>query len=74
MLCGVPSGPLRRFARPVGEFSNVRYTAEHAYGYAVQLWRDGDRLIGLLMVSEGLQGDTPTGMLENVRFNSRTGA
>jgi hypothetical protein len=60
--------------RAIGEFSNMRYTEEHAYGYAVELWRDGDSAIGLLLVSEGLQGDTPTGMLENVRFDSRTGA
>jgi hypothetical protein len=60
--------------RAIGEFSDMRYTAEHAYGHAVQLWRDGDTVIGLLLISAGLQGDTPTGMLENVRFDSRTGA
>jgi hypothetical protein len=60
--------------RTVGEFSNMRYTEEHAYGYSVELWRDGDSLIGLLLVSEGLQGDTPTGLLENLKFDSRTGA
>ena len=60
--------------RAIGEFSNMRYTEEHAYGYTIELWRDGDSVIGLLLVSEGLQGDTPTGVLENVRFDSRTGA
>jgi len=60
--------------RALGEFSNVRSTEEHAYGYAVELWRDADSPIGLFFVSEGLQGDTPTGLLENVRFDSRTGA
>ena len=60
--------------RAVGEFSNLRSTGEHAYGYAVQLWRDGDSTLGLLLVSEGLQGDTPTGLLENLRWNPRTGA
>jgi hypothetical protein len=58
----------------VGEFSDMRYTQEHAYGHTVQLWRDGDSLIGFLLVSEGLQGDTPIGLLENVRFDPRTGA
>ena len=58
---------------PVGEFSNMQFTEEHAYGYAVQLWRSGNSLIGVLLVSEGLQGDTPTGMLENIKFNLRTG-
>ena len=60
--------------RAVGEFSNMRVTEEHAYGYAVDLWRDGGSAIGLFFVSEGLQGDTPAGVLENVRFDSRTGA
>jgi hypothetical protein len=60
--------------RAIGEFSSMRYTEEHAYGYAVELWRDGDSVIGLFLVSESLQGDTPTGMLENVRFETRTGA
>jgi len=63
-----------RTIRPIGEFSNVRHTDEHAYGYMIELWRDGDTAIGLFFVSEGLQGDTPAGMMENVRFNSRTGA
>jgi hypothetical protein len=40
----------------------------------VELWRDGHSAIGLFLVSEGLQGDSPTGMLEKVRFDSRTGA
>jgi hypothetical protein len=63
-----------RPVRAIGEFSNMRFTEEHAYGYSVQLWRDGDSLIGLFLASEGLQGDTPTGMLENVKYDSRTGA
>jgi len=58
----------------VGEYPNMRFTAEHAYGYTVQLWREGDRLFGLLLASDGLQGDTPTGLLENVVFDPRTGA
>jgi hypothetical protein len=60
--------------RSIGEFSDARYTEEHAYGFSVQLWRDGDSAIGFLLVSEGLQGDTPTGLLENVKFKPRTGA
>jgi len=56
----------------VGEFSNMRFTAEHAYGYSVRLWRQGDEWFGLLNASEGLIGDTPTGFLEDVRFEVRT--
>jgi hypothetical protein len=58
----------------VGEFSNIRYTEEHAYGYAVELWRDGGSIIGLFLAAEGLQGDTPAGILKDVKFDSRTGA
>jgi hypothetical protein len=57
----------------VGEFSNMRYTAEHAYGYTVQLWREGDRLFGLFLCSEGLAGDTPTGMRDAVEADPATG-
>jgi hypothetical protein len=63
-----------RSIRALGEFSNMRLTEEHAYGYSVQLWRDGDSLIGLFLASEGLQGDTPTGALENVKYDPRTGS
>lgn|SRR5690349_3011144 len=56
----------------VGEFSNMRYTEEHAYGYSIQLWRAGETLFGLFLASEGLAGDTPTGLVENVRFDPAT--
>ena len=57
---------------PIGAFTNMRFTEEHAYGYTVELWRDGDRLFGFLMVSEGLAGDTPTGLLEDVNYDQAT--
>ena len=56
-----------------GEFSNMRYTAEHAYGYSIQLWREGSAVFGLFLASDGLAGDTPAGVLENVKFDSATG-
>lgn len=56
----------------VGEFSNMRYTEEHAYGYSIQLWRAGEMLFGLFLASEGLAGDTPTGLVETVRFDPAT--
>lgn len=55
-------------------FSNTRYTEEHAYGYEVELWRAGTCLIGMLLYSEGLQDATPTGLLENVRYDAVSGA
>jgi hypothetical protein len=56
-----------------GGFSNIRYTEEHAYGQEVKLRRQGSRLLGLFMYTEGPQADFPTGLLEHVRFNSATG-
>jgi len=57
----------------LGEFSNMEFTEEHAYGYTVQLWRQGDRVFGFLEASEGLAGDTPIGKLEEVKFEPRSG-
>ena len=62
-----------RVITPIGEFSNVYYTAEHEYGYTVQLWQDGETVIGMFFYSGGLQGDAPRGVLENVEYNPRTG-
>jgi hypothetical protein len=57
----------------VGEFSNMRYTEEHAYGYSVQLWREGAAVFGLFLASEGLAGDTPTGLLDDLKYDARSG-
>lgn len=54
----------------IGRFSDMRYTEEHAYGHAVTLWRAGGCVFGLFESSEGLAGDTPTGLLTDVRYNS----
>jgi hypothetical protein len=51
----------------IGRFSDMQYTEEHAYGRAVDLWRAGACIFGLLEISEGLAGDTPTGLLTDVR-------
>jgi hypothetical protein len=58
----------------VGSFTNMRFTDEHAYGASVELWRHQGTLVGLFHFSEGLQGDTPAGLLEKVTFNATTGA
>jgi hypothetical protein len=59
--------------RFLGEFSNVRYSKEHAYGVAVELWQTGGSVFGLLDFAEGLEGDTPAGLLEDVEFDAGTG-
>ena len=53
----------------IGRFSDMRYTEEHAYGHAVMLWRAGGCVFGLFESSEGLAGDTPTGLLTDVRYD-----
>jgi hypothetical protein len=58
----------------LGEFSNVRHTAEHSYGTSVQLWQEGPRVFGLLFDAGGTSGDTPVGLLQDVDFTSATGA
>jgi hypothetical protein len=58
----------------VGAFTNTRYTDEHAYGYTVMLWRAGDCLFGLFEASAGLAGDAPIGVIDNVKFDGKTGA
>jgi hypothetical protein len=57
----------------LGAFTNMRFTREHQYGYTVELWQERDRLFGFLLVSAGLSGDTPTGLLEDVAFDTKTG-
>ena len=57
----------------LGGFTNMKHDQEHAYGYSLQLWREQNRLFGFFLSSQGLIGDTPTGLLENVKFNSQTG-
>jgi hypothetical protein len=57
----------------IGALSNMRYTSEHAYGYTAELWREQNRIFGFFLWSEGLIGDTPTGLLEDVKYDPRNG-
>ena len=56
----------------VGASSNVRYTDDHAYGQQVHLWRQGERLVGLFLFTDGRPSDFDTGLLEKVRFSAAT--
>ena len=60
--------------RGVGEFLNVRHDrkAGDTWGYSIQLWREGDRVFGLLSAYVGAEADPPTGQLEDVKFSSTT--
>lgn len=57
----------------LGSYSNMEYTAEHQYGFEVDLWKMGNTLFGHFLHSEGLIGDTPTGLLENIKYFHDTG-
>jgi len=51
----------------------MRFTAEHQYGDTVQLYREASAVFGLFMHSAGLAGDTPMGLLEDVRSDPAAG-
>ena len=59
--------------RPIGTFMRIKSDdGEHASGYDVALWKQGAKIYGLISAHEGLIGDPPAGLLENVRFDPRT--
>src|SRR5579864_7225240 len=72
-LIAVALGQAPRTIIFAGEFSNMRYTEEHAYGYSVELWREGATVFGLFLASQGLAGDTPTGLLDDLKYDARSG-
>lgn len=59
----------------LGSFANVRSNdkGKHCSGYSIGLWRNRGRVIGLFNVHEGLCGDPPCGVIEDVSLNSKTG-
>ena len=58
---------------PVGAFSRIEQTGSHAYGQSVELWKSEGRLLGLLLIYVGPEGDPPTGLLEDVVYSASTG-
>lgn len=57
----------------VGTYTNMRHTEEHSYGYTVELWKQGNRVFGFILASNGLSEDTQTGLLEDVNFEPESG-
>lgn len=57
----------------LGAFSGVKHAHGDAFGYAVRLWKEGDQIFGLFLVYTGAPYDPPTGILEDVKFDPRTG-
>ncbi len=72
ILVSATKAPALEPFRFIGEFSDVRHTAEHAYGYTVQLWQEGNQVFGLFSDASGPAEDLPAGLLENVQFNPST--
>jgi hypothetical protein len=59
--------------KSIGCFLNVQSNGEHASGYVVRLWFQGDQIIGLIDYYRGLAGGPPIGILTNVRYDALTG-
>ena len=59
--------------RVLGNFMRIKSDGEHEYGFMVELWKQGDKVYGLISAHDGLIGDPPTGVLENIRFDRRAG-
>lgn len=56
----------------VGTFSNMKYSEESAIGEEIELWKDKNGFFyGFFYQSEGIIGDTPTGILENISYDPK---
>lgn len=61
---------------PIGSFDNVRSGGgeePHCYGYSLDLWRNGRRIVGLFDHHEGLCGDPPCEVLRDISYDPGTG-
>jgi hypothetical protein len=63
-----PSDPIK----VLGDFQHITHTTEDAFGYSLQLWKQGNQVFGLLFVYLGPPSDPPAGLLEDVKFDPRT--
>jgi hypothetical protein len=59
---------------PIGVYDNV-YSAdgEHAHGYHLELWKRGGELYGLLADYVADIADPPTGALEHIEYDPKSG-
>ena len=59
----------------LGSFGNVASPdgGEHCGGYSLQLWKSDGRVIGLLDIHEGLCGDPPCGVIQDVLLDPKKG-
>jgi hypothetical protein len=56
-----------------GRYSHLEYTAEHAYGYDLQLWRDGKSIVGLWSRTNGPPADFPAVLVTDLSWVESTG-
>ena len=59
--------------KSIGCFLNVQGGNEHASGYSVRLWFQGDRIIGLVDYYCGSNSDPSMGILADVRYDALSG-
>jgi len=73
-LCG-SSLAARAQMVPAGDYTNMRYTQaqDECLGYDLQLWKMNGQLYGTLSYCSGLIGDTPTGYIDHVVWDAKTG-
>jgi len=61
--------------KPIGHFTNVKSNGEHQWGFAVELWRQDDKIYGWMSGTDysRIVGDGPAAILEDVEFDAKTG-
>ena len=78
IIVAAPSSRMRAASeadiRIVGTYAQLRQTAEHVYGYELQLFRDGGSLVGLWSRADGEPGDFPLLRVGDLRWNESSGA
>jgi hypothetical protein len=68
-LAGPQASPEAR-TELVGRYSNIRYTAEHAYGYLLEVWRDRQSVTIIWARANGPQADFDTVLGSGVRWDT----
>jgi hypothetical protein len=57
----------------VGDFSSIRETDGHVYGYTLQLWKDGHKVVALWSKADGQPADFPTVLADDVSWDEQSG-
>jgi len=74
LLTRKPIVPVVQNMISIGRFDQVRATPSgHCYGHSLDLWKHGERLFGLHHRHEGLCGDPPCSVIQELKFDPKTG-